>query len=121
MDDNALRGLYRKATLLLLPMQHATANNALLEGIACGLPVVATRLPGLAAHVPGREAILVEGNTVDGFVEAILKVVRDDGYRQQMAKAARRRALELDWRRITPLFENMYENLFHEIREKALR
>jgi glycosyltransferase involved in cell wall biosynthesis len=115
IDDNTLRNLYRRSNLLLLPMRYATANNALLEGIACGLPVVATLLPGLKAYLPGREAFLVNDDSVDGFAEAILKVAQDPQYRQQMAAAARRRALELDWRKVTPLFENMYDELVHGI------
>lgn len=119
IDDDALRKLYRESSLLLLPMRYATANNALLEGIACGLPVVANHLPGLEAYVPGREALLVKKRGVDGFVTAILKVAEDPKCRRLMAAAARQRALELDWRRITPLFQNMYDELIYGKREKA--
>ncbi len=111
ISDDALRRLYRQSDLLLLPMHHATANNALLEGIACGLPVVATLLPGLKAYVPGQEAILVKENSVEEFVKVLLQVVQDPECRQKMAAAARARALELDWRRVTPLFEAMYDKL----------
>lgn len=113
VDDITLRKLYRQSSLLLLPMVHATANNALLEGIACGLPVVASALPGLKAYVPGGEALLVKENSVEGFTKAILQVVQNPEYCQQMAAAARQRALELDWRRVTPLFEAMYDELAH--------
>ena len=113
IDDVALRKLYQQSTLLLLPMVHATANNALLEGIACGLPVVASALPGLKAYVPGGEAFLVKENSVEGFAKAILQVVQNSECHQQMAAAARKRALELDWRRVTPLFEAMYDELAH--------
>ena len=113
IDDVALRKLYQQSTLLLLPMVHATANNALLEGIACGLPVVASALPGLKAYVPGGEAFLVKENSVEGFAKAILQVVQNPEYHKKMAAAARQRALELDWRRVTPLFEAMYDELAH--------
>lgn len=111
ISDQALRGLYREADLLLLPMLRATANNALLEGIACGLPVVATLLPGLRAYVPGEEALLVEGHSPDGYIQAILNLLEDPGRRERMAIAARTRALQLDWRKVTPLFEAMYDGL----------
>lgn len=115
ISDEALIKLYKQSTLLLLPMLHATANNALLEGIACGLPVVATLLPGLQAYVPGEEALLIKGNSPDGFVKAILELVHKPGHRQRMATAARERALQLDWRRVTPSFETMYDDLAHAV------
>ena len=115
IDDNTLLKLYQRSSLLLLPMRYATANNALLEGIACGLPVVSTRLPGIKAYLPGREALLVKEDSVDGFAEAILKVARDPEYHEQMAAAARKRSLELDWRKVTPLFETLYDEMVHGI------
>lgn len=53
LDDEALRQAYRDADLLWLPLIDATANNALLEALACGLPVLAPKLESLvdyAAH-----------------------------------------------------------------------
>jgi len=115
ISDHGLRRLYRESDLLLLPMLHATANNALLEGIACGLPVVASFFPGLKAYVPGEEALLIKGNSLDGFVKAILELVHDPGRCQRMATAARARALQLDWRRVTASFEAMYDDLAHAV------
>jgi glycosyltransferase involved in cell wall biosynthesis len=115
IDDGALLRLYRKSDLLLLPMRYATANNALLEGIACGLPVVSNDLPGLRAYVPGTEALLIKGASVDDFAGAVMKVAHDPQRRRRMAAAARRRALELDWRKVAPLFEDVYDELVHGI------
>ena len=53
IDDDALRAMYQQADVLFLPVTSATANNAVLEGIACGLPVVTTDL-ALAALLPAR-------------------------------------------------------------------
>lgn len=118
IGDEELRTLYRQSDLLLLPMLHCTANNALLEGIACGLPVVGSLLPGTKAYLPGEEGLLISGNEPDGFVKAILHVAKNPLHRQRMAAAARARALELDWRKITPLFEAEYDRLAHAM-EKA--
>ncbi len=111
VDDGTLRTLYQESDLLFLPLTQSTANNTLLEGIACGLPVVSTSLPSIHAYLPGEEGIFVEGNTTNLLVEAILKIKSDPELRQRMAKQARVRAEELSWWNIAPTYEELYANL----------
>ena len=47
LSDEQLRDVYRSADLLLMIMRDATANNGLLEGMACGLPVLVTDVGGV--------------------------------------------------------------------------
>jgi glycosyltransferase involved in cell wall biosynthesis len=108
VDDETLLRLYQESDVLFLPLLQSTANNALLEGIACGLPVVSTLLPSVKAYVPGKEAVLVKGNDADLFAEAILYLRSHSKDREEMALASRRRAEELDWRRIAPQYEALY-------------
>ncbi|WP_333835363.1 glycosyltransferase family 4 protein, partial [Rubrimonas sp.] len=51
LSDEALAALYRQADILFLPLTESTANNALLEGMASGLPIVSTDLAGVRAYV----------------------------------------------------------------------
>ena len=51
ISEDELLGLYGAADVLLMPMHDCTANNAVLEAMACGLPVVATRVGGLGLYV----------------------------------------------------------------------
>jgi glycosyltransferase involved in cell wall biosynthesis len=111
VSDEELRDLYRRADVLLLPLTHATANNALLEGIACGLPVISTALESVRTYVPGEEAILVERNDPDQLAEAVLRLYRDPALRLRMGHAARRRALELSWPRVAGQYGALYRRL----------
>jgi glycosyltransferase involved in cell wall biosynthesis len=111
LDDAALRALYQDSHALFLPLRGSTANNAILEAIACGLPVVTTALTSSRAYLPGDEAILVEDNDPDEFAAAIDRLRGDPAARDAMGRAARRRAEELDWQRITPQFEAVYSEL----------
>lgn len=111
LDDSALLNLYQQSDILFLPLEQSTANNALLEGIACGLPVVSTDLTSVRSYVPGPEAILIKNNDPNQFVQAILHLFDDQPKRQEMALSARRRALELDWKNIALSYENIYSKL----------
>ena len=59
IDDFSLRGLYERADVLLLPFLDCTANNSLLEGMACGLPVVVTDVGGSRDYVDDSCACLL--------------------------------------------------------------
>lgn len=111
IDDASLLVLYQQADILFLPLVQSTANNAILEGIACGLPVVSTDLKSLRAYLPGQEAILIKDNDPDQFVDTILHLAHDMRKREKMGREARYRAEELDWRKIAPQFESVYSDL----------
>ncbi|GAB4550955.1 MAG: hypothetical protein Tsb0014_45370 [Pleurocapsa sp.] len=111
IDDAALLKLYQESNVLFLPLIAATANNVLLEGIACGLPIVSTQLSSIATYVPGPEAILIEDNNPEAFAEAVLSLYRQPEKCQQMSELARQRAMELSWTKIARKYEDLYSQL----------
>lgn len=107
IGDGALADLYRSADVLLLPLIDSTANNALLEGMASGLPVVATDLPALRAYLP-EGGVLVPDNSIEGFVKSLRSLRQDISLRHAMGRCARARAEELAWPRIVRQYEALY-------------
>ncbi len=108
LTDDQLLHLYQEADILFLPLTKATANNSLLEGMACGLPVLSTFLPSIHSYTSEGCAILVQKNNASQFAEALLYLVENPLARKTMAAEARKKAEELDWRNIAPIFESIY-------------
>jgi glycosyltransferase involved in cell wall biosynthesis len=111
IEDDALLRMYQRSDVLFLPLSAATANCALLEGIACGLPVVSSDLPSVRTYVPGKEAILVPRNDPDLLTEAVLRLYNHPEVRAEMAVCARQRAVELSWHNIALQHEAIYSEL----------
>jgi glycosyltransferase involved in cell wall biosynthesis len=109
IDDGALAELYRRGDVLFLPLRQSTANNCLLEGIASGLPVVATDLAAVRAYLSDGEGILVAPNHPQGFADALRLLQNDPGLRAAMGRRARVRAEALAWPRLVGKYEQLYK------------
>lgn len=112
ITDQEFLELYRACDLLFMPMQAATANNVILEGISCGLPVLSSDLPALRFYLPGEEAVLVKDNQPQAFAEVLRELKSDRSRLVRMAGLARQRALEFSWDKITRDYEALYASLF---------
>ena len=100
---------YRSADLFLLPLTDCTANNCLLEAMACGLPLVASDVGGVRDYATDESAALVPPGDGEAMADAVLGLCGDDERRAEMARAARRRALALDWDRVANSLLGVYE------------
>ncbi|MBW4668538.1 MAG: glycosyltransferase family 4 protein [Cyanomargarita calcarea GSE-NOS-MK-12-04C] len=101
ISDEQLRTIYQQASLLLLPIIDSTANNALLEGMSCGLPVVSNNVGGLLDYTRNDFADLLPVGDIDGMVESVIKLI-DDPQQQNTRGAAARFFVEenLTWDKI---------------------
>lgn len=111
IPDEQLMELYQSCHALFLPFKDATANTFLLEGAACGLPVISSNIPGVRAYFPGAEAIRIDGNHPDDFAEAILQLKKNPSFLADMSRKAVARAGELSWENIIKQYEVLYGNI----------
>lgn len=81
----------RAADVFALPSRREGLPVALLEAMACGVPVVASHLPGATDAIidDGVNGLLVEPGDVPAMAEAIASVVRDPARAAALGAAAR--------------------------------
>jgi len=103
---------YRSADLLLQTLEDSTANNAILEGMACGLPVVATDIGAVRDYLTADCGVLVPPRDPEATASAIVSLLRDASRRGALAANARRRALQFDWARIVEHMSQVYAAVF---------
>jgi glycosyltransferase involved in cell wall biosynthesis len=97
LSDVELRAAYRDAHMLFLPLQAATANNALLESMATGRPAVITDLPAIHDYTTGEAALFCPPGDAYAHAEAALHLLADPSRCASMGRAARCRALSFSW------------------------
>lgn len=114
LTEQDLLMLYQKATLLLLPLLDCTANNAILEGMACGLPIVTTDVGGVRDYVNEHCAILVKSGDSDAMSRWVLELIENSTLRKRMSKEARKKALEYSWPSVVNQLKSVYVGLFNK-------
>jgi glycosyltransferase involved in cell wall biosynthesis len=97
VPDDELLLAYQQASLLLLPLESSTANNALMEAMACGLPAVVTEIEGIDDYAAPECCILCKKGDPQSHASAVIQLASDDARREKMQAAARQHALKFDW------------------------
>jgi glycosyltransferase involved in cell wall biosynthesis len=113
-DD--VRPWYAAADVFVLCSRSEGLCNALLEAMSCGLPIVATDVPGNREVLrDGRTGLLAPVDDPSRFGAALRGLVVDAGLRRRLGSAARVQATtEYDIRRTTEAYARAYERLVVE-------
>jgi glycosyltransferase involved in cell wall biosynthesis/cellulose synthase/poly-beta-1,6-N-acetylglucosamine synthase-like glycosyltransferase len=108
-DD--VRGFLAAATLFVQSSLSEGISLTLLEAMAAGLPIVATRVGGTPEVVEqGLTGILVAPQDPEGLARSMLTVLNARGLAESMSRSARHRALtSFSLRQMTASYEALYE------------
>jgi glycosyltransferase involved in cell wall biosynthesis len=83
---------YKQSNLFLFPSRHEGMPNAVLEAMASGLPVIASRIAGNEELVlDGETGILVKTEHIEELRSALRNLIIDPPLRQKMGAASRQR------------------------------
>lgn len=115
LDEGRLVQAYRSSDMLVLPSVSGAEAFGLvaLEAEACGLPVIASALPGVRTVVAHEETgLLVPPSDAAALAEAISRLFRDAEARRRMGARARQRVLEqFTWTRHMDGLEEVYKKI----------
>jgi glycosyltransferase involved in cell wall biosynthesis len=95
---------FKAADVFVLPSLYECGGAVVLEAMASGLPVIATKWGGPVDYIDGSCGILVEPSSRPAFVEglcaAMMELATNPDRRRRMGQAGRRKAAdEFDWQR----------------------
>ncbi len=94
---------YAEANLFVYSSRHEGMPNAVLEAMACGLPVLATHIAGNEELVAHKETgLLVPAEDADALRAALSELLADADGRRRMGAAARKRVeTQYSWQRVS--------------------
>ncbi|MGD0812833.1 MAG: glycosyltransferase family 4 protein [Verrucomicrobiota bacterium] len=112
LNDEQLRELYQKSKLLLLPMNPSGASTAVVEALACGLPLVTTDVGGIRDYGGGAIYPVVANNDDEAMIGLVEHYLSRPAERDLLGKRCRAFAEEhLAWRVVAQKHLEVYQQL----------
>jgi glycosyltransferase involved in cell wall biosynthesis len=110
-----LEPFWRQIDAFFLPSAFEALGTVLLDGMARGVPIVATRVGGIPEVIRhGMEGDLRESGDAHGLAEALLRLRREPDRADRFAEAGRRRVGEFAIERVVDRVVDVYERLGSE-------
>jgi glycosyltransferase involved in cell wall biosynthesis len=121
IKHSQLVNLYQQADILINPSLSESFGMSLIEAMATGVPVIASKVGGMTGIVEvGKTGLLFKSGDAKALAEAIMLLLQNQQLRLSMGEASRQRVLNyFSWDKVTEsLLVNYYRIL--EVTEKAI-
>ena len=112
VDHDDLPLYYNAADVCVVPSYYESFGLVALESMACGTPVVATRVGGLSTIIHhGRTGYRKSWRCPEAFANSVEMIISSNGLQQSMGEAARKRAEGMGWDNAAALISVEYSAL----------
>ncbi len=102
--------IYQRHDVFISASMQEGMSNAMLEAMACGLPIVTTRCEGVDELIADN-GIVVEDAEPASLAEAVQKLADDSQVRAAMSLAARKRAEGFGWDAVAARYTELYQRI----------
>lgn len=111
VPDNELNALIQGASVFVFPSLYEGFGFPMLEAMALGTPVVASRVASLP-EICGEAALYVEPTDVDGLASQMLCLLENRDLAASLAVRGQERAKRFSWREAAQATLRLYEDIF---------
>ena len=102
---------YQSADALLLPLTASTANNSILESLACGTPVITTNVGGVKDYLTTSAGWILPQGDFTALVDLIQYLCSNKSLCTLKRAAARQQSLKFDWHGVASQYKQLYSRL----------
>jgi D-inositol-3-phosphate glycosyltransferase len=119
-DQDSLVYYYSAAEMVVVPSHYESFGMVALEAMACGTPVIASKVGGLAFNVQdGETGFLVPNDAPQALAGRIRQLLCDPPLRRQLGSQAHRWAQRYGWPAVTDQILEVYEQVMPIARPAA--
>jgi len=113
VSDEDLASLYSSCTVSVYPSLYEGFGLPPLEAMACGAPVITSRIPVIMETASGA-ARLVEPTNLQELTAALVELLTDQKAREHYASVGRQRSAEFTWERTAQQTLDVYRRVHAE-------
>ncbi|HXH22922.1 MAG TPA: glycosyltransferase [Dehalococcoidia bacterium] len=115
VDHEKLPLFYNAADVCVVPSHYESFGLVAVEAMACGVPVVASRVGGLTGTVKdGETGYLVPWLCPEPFAERIEMLLENESLRRNLGEAAREAVARFRWGNVAARILQVYDALLQE-------
>ncbi len=115
VEQDKLAVYYNAADVCVMPSYYESFGLVAVEAMACGTPVVASRVGGLATTVQdGETGYLIPWRCPEPFAERIDLILSNDELRANLGRSARQAMQRFGWDRVTRALAAEYAHVWSE-------
>jgi glycosyltransferase involved in cell wall biosynthesis len=107
LGDADLCALYSSCRVFVYPSIYEGFGLPPLEAMACGAPVIASRVPSVT-ETTEKVAVLVSHNDVEELARGIIELLRNDAARRSFSAAGMKHAATFSWERTALMTREVY-------------
>ena len=106
---------YSAADVLIMPSHYESFGMVALEAMACGTPVVASQVGGLAFLVQdGQTGFAVPNGDAAALSDRLTRLLTDPALREKLGRQAAAYAVQYSWENIVSRLLEVYDSLLHQ-------
>jgi glycosyltransferase involved in cell wall biosynthesis len=118
VPDEELMILYNAATMLVLPSLNEGFGLPVVEAMACGLPVAASRR-GSLPEILGSAGVLFDPENDEEMASMLVRLLEDAGLRERLRGEGLRRAESFSWKAAAAEAVHLFEDMVHGAAQTA--
>ncbi len=120
LPQEEVRAAMQRARVFILPSLEEGLGVVLLEALACGTPIVASRVDGIVDVVTDDVGVLAPPSDPEQLGAGVLQVLASPEHWREFSRAARVRAVEhYDWDHVARQFVTLYRSIVSGDRSRA--
>lgn len=110
VPNQELPAIINQCKVFLYPSLRESFGIPILEGMACGVPVVTSNTSSMP-EIAGDAAAIVDPANPAEITAAITKIISDEDYRNELCRKGTERAKNFSWRAMAENYLSLYKKI----------
>lgn len=112
IEDSLLPIFYNASDVFVYPSYYEGFGLPLLEAMSCGTPVITSNLTSIP-EVTEDTALLINPSNENDLCNALIKVLNDDNFKENLSKMGLKRSLDFSWKKTAQLTYKAYREIIN--------